>query len=198
MKRLRRFLATSVVLLQGVLTRVENELPERMFGVSRLGDGNTRQPRSFGSARRGYVRWRARNGRLIMDKARGWAEYRPSKTAMFWACVGCVVATLVIGFTWGGWVTGGTAQAMAADAASTAKAELVAAACVDRFMASPDAKAQLATLKKTSSWERDEYLEKGGWLSVVKGNKPVDGAADICAERLMKAELPSADSGKSG
>jgi hypothetical protein len=133
-----------------------------------------------------------------MDKARGWAEYRPSKTATFWSCVGCVIATLVIGFTWGGWVTGGTAQAMAAEAASSAKAELVASVCVNRFMASPDAKAQLATLKETSSWERDDFLEKGGWLSVVKGGETVDGAADICVERLMKAELPPADGGKSG
>ena len=37
------------------------------------------------------------------------ADYRPSKTVLFWSCAGCVAATMIIGFTWGGWVTGGTA-----------------------------------------------------------------------------------------
>ena len=126
-----------------------------------------------------------------MSASRSWAEYRPSKTATFWACVACVVATIVIGFAWGGWVTGATAKAMAEDAADAAKAELVASACVNRFMAAPDAKAQLATLKEKNSWERDDYLEKEGWVSITKGDDPVDDAADLCVERLMKAEAPT-------
>ena len=126
-----------------------------------------------------------------MSKSNGWAEYRPSKTATFWACVACVIATIVIGFTWGGWVTGGTAKAMAENAATSAKAELVASVCVDRFLAAADAKANLATLKDTSSWERDDYLEKGGWLSITKGKQPVDGAADLCVDRLINAKLPA-------
>ena len=39
-----------------------------------------------------------------------WTAYRPSKAVWFWSCVGCVVATLIVGFTWGGWVTGSTAR----------------------------------------------------------------------------------------
>ncbi len=55
---------------------------------------------------------------------RRWEGYRPSKGVWLWSCAGCIVATMVIGFTWGGWVTGGTATKMAADAAAGASAQL--------------------------------------------------------------------------
>ena len=42
-------------------------------------------------------------------------QYRPSKTALFWACAGSVVVATIAGFSWGGWVTGGSAQEMAED-----------------------------------------------------------------------------------
>ena len=40
-------------------------------------------------------------------------QYRPSKTALFWSCGGCVVLATIVGFSWGGWTTGGTAREMA-------------------------------------------------------------------------------------
>ena len=48
---------------------------------------------------------------------RRWESYSPSKGIWFWSCMACICATLVIGFTWGGWVTGGTATKMVSDAA---------------------------------------------------------------------------------
>ena len=51
-----------------------------------------------------------------------WGEARPTKTIVFWSWIGSIVLTMIIGFAWGGWVTGGTAQKMgeviAADAVS--------------------------------------------------------------------------------
>jgi hypothetical protein len=124
-----------------------------------------------------------------------WEEWRPSKVAYFWSCVGCVVATIIVGFAWGGWVTGGTAAKMEASAASQARAQLAAAVCVDRFMKGADAQTRLASLKKTDSWSRDDVLEKGGWLAMAGQKEPVDGAADLCAEKLVSADLaPKASS----
>ena len=40
-----------------------------------------------------------------------WNEYRPTKEHAFWLAAGSVVATLVIGFGFAGWVTGGSARA---------------------------------------------------------------------------------------
>src|SRR5579871_1458566 len=78
---------------------------------------------------------------------KSWESYRASKTTLFWSCAGCAVATMIVGFTWGGWLTGGSAQKMSETAASSARAELAAAVCVDRFMKGSDKVAQLAALK---------------------------------------------------
>ncbi|MGH6897438.1 MAG: hypothetical protein ACREJ5_12980 [Geminicoccaceae bacterium] len=118
-------------------------------------------------------------------------DYRPSKTVLFWSCAGCIVATLILGFTWGGWVTGGTAQEMAEDAAETAAAQVAAAVCVKNFMQAGDARLQLTSLKEiSSSWQRENFIEEGGW-AIVAGEE-YDEAAEVCAEQLMEMEAPTA------
>jgi len=111
--------------------------------------------------------------------------YRPSKTALFWTSAGCVVAALIVGFSWGGWVTGATAGNMAQKAVTTARAEMAAAVCVERFARGPDAVAQLASLKGSDSWKRDDFIEKGGWATPPGIDKPVSGAASLCVRQLM-------------
>ena len=51
-------------------------------------------------------------------------DYQASKTVLFWACAGSVVVATVVGFSWGGWVTGGSAQELAADSAAQARQEM--------------------------------------------------------------------------
>lgn len=118
-------------------------------------------------------------------------EYRPSKTALFWSCVGSVVVVLILGFTWGGWTTGASARNMAEEAAQQAQAKLAAAVCVNKFMTATDAGAQLASLKEIeSSWKQENFVEDGGWVTIA-GEKYGD-AAEPCAEMLMKQEIPAA------
>jgi hypothetical protein len=128
-----------------------------------------------------------------------WERYRPSKTLWFWSSVGCVVATLAVGFTSGGWVTSRTAAQMAKTSADDARNELAAAICVNRFESSPDASAQLQQLKKTALWDRDYFIQKGGWVTLPGIKEPVVGASDLCAQRLMTAVIPPAKApGSSG
>ncbi len=121
-----------------------------------------------------------------------WSAYQPSKTVWFWSCIGAVVLTMIVGFTWGGWVTGGTATENAEAAGEQAAAQLAANICVHRFLEAPDAQAQLAELKKADSWKRDSFVEKGGWVTFAEMKEPVDGAAEICAKQLASAEIPAA------
>lgn len=121
-----------------------------------------------------------------------WDGYRPSKAIWFWSCVVCFIATLVIGFNWGGWVTGGTATTMATNAASSARTDLVADACVNRFQANPDAPAQLDLLKKTESYKRADLIKKGGWATIPGNKDSVEGAADRCAQQLVNTAAPAA------
>jgi hypothetical protein len=93
---------------------------------------------------------------------RDWEEYRTSKGIWFWSSSACVVVTIVVGFAWGGWITGGTGAIIPADAAYMARAQLAAADCVVRFDQGPDAASQLAALKQTDSYERSDLLKKDG------------------------------------
>jgi hypothetical protein len=124
--------------------------------------------------------------------ARRWEAYRPTKGVWFWSCAGCILATIVVGFAWGGWVMGTTAERMASDAAGAARAQQAATACVTLFNKGPDAVAQLATLKNASSYQRGEIIAKGGWVTMPGSTDPVRGAADICAENLMNPPLKTA------
>ena len=95
----------------------------------------------------------------------GWRDYRPSKVTWFWSCVGCVIATMVIGFTWGGWVTGGSADQMAAEAREAGRAQLAATICVARYIDAPDAAVQLAALKDESEQLRTRLADLAGRIS---------------------------------
>lgn len=102
------------------------------------------------------------------------------------------VATVIIGFSWGGWVTGGKAQDMADTAAQDASTKIVAGLCVQKFEASPDAVAQLAKLKKTDSWDQGDFIKKGGWSTIAGVGTKVSGVADACASDLASLKkLPT-------
>ena len=123
-------------------------------------------------------------------------EYQASKTVLFWACGGCVILATVVGFSWGGWVTGGSAQAMADKAAAEGRQSVAAVVCVDRFMAAPDVGVQLTALKEiSSSYAQGKFVEDGGWATIVPASDTTaraDGrkAAGLCAEELATRELP--------
>jgi hypothetical protein len=127
-----------------------------------------------------------------------WSDYRPSKTAWFWSCVGSVVATIAVGFFWCGWVTAGEAGNMATTAVAHARTQLAASVCVSRFVSAPDAASQLDTLRKTDPWARTDLLQKDGWTT-LPGMKDQDllsdtNVGDLCAQKLMTATLPTSHS----
>ena len=121
-----------------------------------------------------------------------WEASRPTKTMLFWSCAACAAGTILVGFTWGGWTTGGTARSTAQEAALGSRNELAAAVCVDRFKAAGDAPAQLAALKALGSWDRGPFVEKGGWAAMPDKVAPGDGTARLCVDKLAALETPIA------
>lgn len=119
---------------------------------------------------------------------RRWNEYRPSKTESFWTAAGAVVATLIIGFGFAGWVTGGTAEEMATQAANGARHQLAAAICVKQFLHAANAGTRLADLKKADWYQRDEIVASSGWATMPDRKEPNVVVAEMCASRL--AEMP--------
>ncbi len=99
------------------------------------------------------------------------------------AAVGAV-ATMVIGFTWGGWTLGSTAKQMSEQRISAALVAVLAPMCVDKFRQGPDAAGQMVEFKKVSSWMQDSYIQKGGWATFPGMTAPDLAIAQACAKLL--------------
>ena len=103
-----------------------------------------------------------------------------------WGAVGGAIALAIIGFTWGGWVTGRTAEADATKQANTAVVAALAPICVEKFKTAADVSGNLAALKKADSWSQGDFIEKGGWATVAGPDAPaqVTAVARACAVLL--------------
>ena len=115
-----------------------------------------------------------------------WSKAQPTKTVLFWSCVACVVLTMIIGFTWGGWVTGGTAQKMAEEKAEKAVVDRLAPICVAQFNQDPGKDQKLKELEETDSWKRRDYVKEQGWATMPGEEEADRKVADECAKRLMQ------------
>ena len=115
-----------------------------------------------------------------------WKDAQPTKTVLFWSCVACMALTMLIGFRWGGWVTGRTAQSIAQDRADEAVIKRLAPICVAKFNQDPGKDQKFNEMKAGSSWERSAYIEKQGWATITGDEQPARGVAAECATLLMK------------
>ena len=114
-----------------------------------------------------------------------WQEARPTKTVVFWSWIASVILTMIIGFTWGGWVTGRTARTMAEDMAEDAVIERLAPICVAQFNQDPEKDQKLAELRETSSYQRRAYVQDQGWATMPGEEEPNREVADECVRLLM-------------
>ena len=99
---------------------------------------------------------------------------------------GGAVLLAVIGFTWGGWTTQGKhldALKVASDAAAVTA---LAPICVDAFSKGANAGDQKAEMMKASSWNRGDFIAKGGWATAPGTTAPNSAVAKACAELLSK------------
>ena len=94
------------------------------------------------------------------------------------------IATLIIGFYWGGWVTGGTANDMTARSTKAALVAALSPICVDRFQHSAEATVNMAELKKVSSYQQGTFIEKGGWATMPGSSTVNSAVAEACANLL--------------
>ena len=127
-----------------------------------------------------------------MSIMQSWEEFRPTKGQALWFGIGCVAATLIVGFGFAGWVTGGKAQQMVSEASTNARQELATAVCVEEFMAASDARARLAKLSDASWYERSELVSEGGWATMPDREQANSAVASLCAGKLAELEVKQA------
>jgi hypothetical protein len=103
-----------------------------------------------------------------------------------WGALGGAIVLAAIGFAWGGWVTGGTAQEMAEEMAENAVVARLAPICVEQFKQDSEKDEKLKDLKKEDSWNRDDYVEKQGWATMPGEKKPDSKVAEKCADLVIQ------------
>ena len=113
---------------------------------------------------------------------------RETKAAMrpaLWGAVAGAIALAIVGFNWGGWVTGGTAETLAKNSAAMAVVAALTPICVEKFRQAADASANLVEMKKaTYASDQSKFVEKGGWATMPGSAEPNSAVAKACAESL--------------
>ena len=115
-----------------------------------------------------------------------WDKVRPTKWVLLWFCLGSVIGALIVGFNWGGWVTGGSARDMAVQSGKDAVVLRLAPICVYQFNQDPEKDQKLTELKEKSSYQRDDYVKEQGWATMPGEEEPDSKVADECAKLLMQ------------
>jgi hypothetical protein len=115
-----------------------------------------------------------------------WASARPTKTVFFWSMVLVAALTMVVGFTWGGWVRGVTAQSMAETRAEDAVVKQLAPICVAEAKQDPASAQKLKALKALDEYERGDYVTKEGWATMPGGGAADGRVAEECARLLTR------------
>jgi hypothetical protein len=105
------------------------------------------------------------------------------KPGLYGAACGAT-ALAVAGFSWGGWVTGGTARSMAADQSRTDVIAALSSICIDQSKRDPQFAERTAAIKTASSWTRGDLVMKNGWATMPGTTEANSQVAKACADKI--------------
>lgn len=103
-----------------------------------------------------------------------------------WGFVVGSIVTMIVGFVWGGWTTGGTADRVATERAEKAETAVLTPICVEKAKAPAEAKKLMAltALKEKGSYEQTGFVAEAGWAKF--GGDQLNGrVAEACAAQLL-------------
>ena len=102
-----------------------------------------------------------------------------------WGVVVGAILTMIVGFNWGGWTTGSTANRLAMERSNTAVTAALVPVCLEKSKSDPANAKKLGALKAlTSSYDQRDAVLKDGWASVGAGEGNRD-VAEACAAQLV-------------
>lgn len=105
------------------------------------------------------------------------------KPSLYGAVIGAFAVTM-IGFSWGGWVTGGAADEAAA---ALSKADVVSAlrpVCLENAEADPDRLAKFETIRAAAAYQRSAAVMATGWATMPGETEPNRAVAEACLPGL--------------
>ncbi|SHI94719.1 hypothetical protein SAMN05444000_10417 [Shimia gijangensis] len=106
-----------------------------------------------------------------------------TKPGVYGVVVGAIAATF-LGFSWGGWTTGGTATKMAKTFANEEVTKAMVPMCLDMAASDPDRIGKLATIRKATGYTRRKAVMEAGWATPPGTEKPNSDLAVACIEGL--------------
>ena len=116
-----------------------------------------------------------------------WDKARPTKSVAFWIAIGAIVLTLYLGFSRGGWVTGGTARQLAETTAQDAVVARLAPICVAQFNEDPQKYQKFDELMAlTTAYQRTRYVVSQGWATMPGESRPDNAVAAECAQHIRQ------------
>ena len=111
-----------------------------------------------------------------------WDNAQASKKVVFGFAVVAIILTIIVGFNFGGWVTGSAAKTMSSDAV----VQRLSSICVSQYNEDLGKIQKLRELNKVSSYQRDDYVAEQGWATMPGEEKPDRGVAAECAKLLVQ------------
>ena len=103
-----------------------------------------------------------------------------------WGFVLGSLFTMILGFSWGGWLTGSGSDRIATERSQAAVTAALVPVCMEKSKADPGSVKKIVALKAlTSSYDQRDAVLKDGWatVGVGEGNRDV---AELCASQLLK------------
>ncbi|MDB2407411.1 hypothetical protein N9W17_02640 [Jannaschia sp.] len=101
-----------------------------------------------------------------------------------YGAVSGAVAVSILGFTWGGWTTAGSANEMAQSYAAEEVTLAMVPVCLNLSQADTERAAKLATLQETSSFQRRTAMMETGWATLPGTDAPSRDLAVACLAGL--------------
>lgn len=109
-----------------------------------------------------------------------------TKPALMGAGVGAV-ALAIVGFSLGGWVTGGTAESLAKTQSSEAVAAALTPYCVLKAQTDPNRIAVMKELDDAASYQKQAVIRDAGWATPLGADTPNNELAKVCFAALTDA-----------
>ena len=97
------------------------------------------------------------------------------------------IATMIVGFSYGGWYLGSSAQTLASKQSNAAVIAALVPVCVSQSQVDPEGATKLKAFSAIkSTYEQRDFVMKAGWATMPKADAPDQDLALACADVLAK------------
>ncbi len=106
------------------------------------------------------------------------------KPGLYGVAIGAI-ALSIVGFSWGGWMTSGTANKAAAMLAQEETTAALVPTCLALSQADPNREARLTAIRGVADYNRSNAIMEAGWATAPGMDAPDRNLAKACEAALQ-------------